>query len=95
MSKGAIIAITKSMAMELVGNGIRVNCVAPGFIKTPMANKVDGMMDENYDERLNALHPMGLGQTDDIANAILFLFSDMSKWMTGAVLNVDGGFTAQ
>lgn len=95
MSKGAIIAITKSMAMELVSNGIRVNCVAPGFIKTPMAKKVDGMMDESYDERLNALHPMGLGDVEDIANAILFLFSDMSKWMTGAVLNVDGGFTAQ
>lgn len=95
MSKGAILAITKSMAMELVSNGIRVNCVAPGFIKTPMAKKVDGMMDESYDERLNALHPMGLGDVEDIANAILFLFSDMSKWMTGAVLNVDGGFTAQ
>ena len=95
MSKGAIVAITKSLAMELVGNGIRVNCVAPGFIKTPMAKQVDGMMDENYDERLNALHPMGLGQPEDIANVILFLFSDMSKWMTGAVLNVDGGFTAQ
>ncbi len=95
MSKGAIVAITKSLAMELVGNGIRVNCVAPGFIKTPMAKKVDGMMDESYDERLNALHPMGLGDPGDIANAILFLFSDMSKWMTGAVMNVDGGFTAQ
>lgn len=95
MSKGAIVAITKSLAMELVGNGIRVNCVAPGFIKTPMAKKVDGMMDESYDERLNALHPMGLGEPVDIANAILFLFSDMSKWMTGAVMNVDGGFTAQ
>lgn len=95
MSKGAIVAITKSLAMELAGSGIRVNCVAPGFIKTPMAKKVDGMMDDSYDERLNALHPMGLGEPDDIANAILFLFSDMSKWMTGAVLNVDGGFTAQ
>ena len=95
MSKGAIVAITKSLAMELVGSGIRVNCVAPGFIKTPMAKKVDGMMDESYDERLNALHPMGLGDPEDIANAILFLFSDMSKWMTGAVMNVDGGFTAQ
>lgn len=95
MSKGAIIAITKSLAMELAGSGIRVNCVAPGFIKTPMAKKVDGMMDDNYDERLNSLHPMGLGQPEDIANAIVFLFSDMSKWVTGTVLSVDGGFTAQ
>ena len=95
MSKGAIIAITKSLAIELVDNGIRVNCIAPGFIKTPMANKVNGMMDESYDERLKALHPMGLGKSEDIAKAILFLFSDMSQWITGAVLNVDGGFTAQ
>lgn len=95
MSKGAIVAITRSLAMELVNNGIRVNCVAPGFIKTPMADKVDGMMDSEYDDRLNALHPMGLGRTEDVANGILFLLSDMSSWMTGAVLNVDGGFTAQ
>ena len=95
MSKGAIVAITKSLAMELVNNGIRVNCIAPGFIKTPMADKVDGMMDSEYDARLNALHPMGLGSSADVANGILFLLSDMSSWMTGAVLNVDGGFTAQ
>lgn len=95
MSKGAIVAITKSLAMELVNSGIRVNCVAPGFIKTPMADKVDGMMDAEYYDRLNALHPMGMGQTEDVAKSILFLLSDMSSWMTGAVLNVDGGFTAQ
>ncbi|QYR10299.1 SDR family NAD(P)-dependent oxidoreductase [Prevotella sp. Rep29] len=95
MSKGAIVAITKSLAMELVNNSIRVNCVAPGFIKTPMADKVDGMMDSEYDVRLNLLHPMGLGRTEDVAKGILFLLSDMSSWMTGAVLNVDGGFTAQ
>lgn len=95
MSKGAIVAITKALAMELVSNRIRVNCVAPGFIKTPMADKVDFMMDSEYDNRLNALHPMGLGRAEDVANGILFLLSDMSSWMTGSVLNVDGGFTAQ
>jgi NAD(P)-dependent dehydrogenase (short-subunit alcohol dehydrogenase family) len=81
--------------MELVSNGIRVNCIAPGFIKTPMADKVDGMMDTSYNDRLNALHPMGMGEAEDVAKGILFLLSDMSSWMTGAVLNVDGGFTAQ
>ena len=95
MSKGAIVAITKSLAMELVNNGIRVNCVAPGFIKTPMADKVDDMMDSEYDARLNTLHPMGLGRSEDVAKGILFLLSDMSSWMTGTILNVDGGFTAQ
>ena len=95
MSKGGIIAITKALAMELVSKGIRVNCVAPGFIKTPMMSDVSGSFDKDYYDRLNALHPMGLGEAEDIANGILFLLSDMSKWMTGAVLNIDGGFTAQ
>lgn len=95
MSKGAIIAITKSLAIELAGHDIRVNCVAPGFIKTSMAEKVDNMMDADYNARLDALHPLGLGKPEDVANGILFLLSDMSSWMTGAVLNVDGGFTAQ
>ncbi len=95
MSKGAIVAITKCLAMELVNNCIRVNCIAPGFIKTPMADKVDGMMDTEYNNRLNALHPMGMGKAEDVANGIIFLLSDMSSWMTGAILNVDGGFTAQ
>jgi len=95
MSKGGIIAITKALAMELVSKDIRVNCVAPGFIKTPMMSSVNGQMDDEYNKRLNDLHPMGLGRPEDIANSILFLLSDMSSWMTGAVLNVDGGFTAQ
>lgn len=95
MSKGGIIAITKALAMELVSKGIRVNCIAPGFIKTPMMTDISGSFDNEYYERLNALHPMGLGESTDIANGILFLLSDMSKWMTGTVLNIDGGFTAQ
>lgn len=95
MSKGGIIAITKALAMELVSKGIRVNCIAPGFIKTPMMADISGSFDNEYYERLNALHPMGLGESTDIANGILFLLSDMSKWMTGTVLNIDGGFTAQ
>ena len=95
MSKGGIISITKALAIELVSKGIRVNCIAPGFIKTPMMRDVAGSMDSEYFERLNSLHPMGLGEVSDIANGILFLLSDMSKWMTGSVLNIDGGFTAQ
>lgn len=95
MSKGGIIAITKALSMELVNKGIRVNCVAPGFIKTPMMTEVSGTMGEDYYTTLNKLHPMGLGEASDIANGILFLLSDMSKWMTGSILNIDGGFTAQ
>ena len=56
---------------------------------------VSSHFDDDYLDRLNDLHPMGLGRPEDIANGVAFLLSDMSSWMTGAVLNVDGGFTAQ
>lgn len=95
MSKGAIISMTKALAIELVTKNIRVNCVAPGFIQTKMMGDVSSHFDDDYLDRLNDLHPMGLGRPEDIANGVAFLLSDMSSWMTGAVLNVDGGFTAQ
>lgn len=95
MSKGGIISLTKALAMELASKGIRVNCIAPGFIKTPMMNDISSSFDQEYYTRLNNLHPLGLGDANDIANGILYLLSDMSKWVTGSILNIDGGFTAQ
>lgn len=94
-SKAAIIGMTKALAIEFANKGIRVNCVAPGFIKTNMADGVNTMFDAAYSERIEAMHPLGWGEPIDIANAITFLLSDASKWTTGAVFNVDGGFTAQ
>ena len=95
MSKSALHGITKSLAIELAPKHIRVNCVAPGFIKTQMLDDVSGSFDEEYNNRLNQLHPLGLGEADDIAYGITYLLSDMSKWVTGSILSVDGGFTAQ
>lgn len=95
MSKSAIIGITKALAMELGVKGIRVNCIAPGFVKSNMMGDNSFRFDEDYMQRLEALHPLGLGEPEDISNGIAFLFSDMSKWMTGAIINIDGGFTAQ
>lgn len=95
MSKTALHGITKSLAIELAAKKVRVNCVAPGFIKTEMLNEVSNSFDLEYNERLDKLHPLGLGTPNDVANAILFLVSDMSKWITGTILSVDGGFTAQ
>lgn len=94
-SKAAIIGMTKSLAIELVKKNIRVNCVAPGFIQTKMANGISSMFDNDYSEKIKEMHPLGWGEAIDIANAIAFLLSDASKWTTGAVFNVDGGFTAQ
>lgn len=95
LSKGAIVGMTKALAMEFAPKHIRVNCVAPGFIKTNMMDSVSKSFSGDYVNRLESLHPLGLGDAKDIANSILFLFSDMSSWVTGAVLNIDGGFTAQ
>lgn len=94
-SKAALIGMTKALAIEFAGKNIRVNCVAPGFVKTNMANGVNSMFDPQYAERIEHMHPLGWGEPSDIAYMIAFLLSDASKWTTGAVFNVDGGFTAQ
>ena len=94
-SKAALIGMTKALAIEFAGKNIRVNCVAPGFIKTNMADGVNAMFDQQYAERIEQMHPLGWGDAIDIANAVAFLLSDASKWTTGAVFNIDGGFTAQ
>ncbi len=94
-SKAAIIGMTKALAIELAQKNIRVNCVAPGFIKTNMAGSVNKMFDASYEGRIREMHPLGWGEARDVANGIAFLLSDAAKWITGAVFNIDGGFTAQ
>lgn len=95
MSKAALHGVTKSLSIELASKNIRVNCVAPGFVKTKMLDNVSASFNQDYYNTLNNLHPLGLGEADDVANAIAFLLSDMSKWITGSIISVDGGFTAQ
>ncbi len=95
VSKAAVVGLTKSLAIELAPKKIRVNCIAPGFIKTNMADGVNAMFDERYADRIEAMHPLGWGEASDIAWGIAFLLADVSKWTTGAVFPIDGGFTAQ
>lgn len=94
-SKAALIGMTKALAVEFASKKIRVNCVAPGFINTNMADGVEAKFDENYRDKIEKMHLLGWGEAIDVANAIAFLLSDASKWTTGAVFNIDGGFTAQ
>lgn len=92
-SKGAVVALTRNMAMDLATRGIRVNCVCPGFVQTEFIGGI--LADPARRARLTAMHPIGrLGQPDDIAKAVLFLASDDSSWITGQIIAVDGGFTA-
>ena len=95
VSKSALHGVTKSLAIELAPKNIRVNCIAPGFVKTNMLSEISNSFNSEYHETINKLHPLGLGEANDIANSVAFLLSDMSKWITGSIINVDGGFTAQ
>ena len=87
-TKWGVIGMTKSWAKELGRKGIRCNAVAPGFIITPMTEK----MPEKVLEMMKDKSPLkSLGYADDIANAYLYLASDEARFVTGAVLSVDGG----
>jgi NAD(P)-dependent dehydrogenase (short-subunit alcohol dehydrogenase family) len=97
-SKGAVLALTKALAIELAPFSIRVNAVAPGSVRTPMVqNNVNlGENPDNAWERIAAMHPLGRpGEPEDIADAITFLASARSSFVTGSVLTIDGGLTAQ
>ncbi len=87
-AKAGVIGFTKASAKELAGRNIRVNVVAPGFIETAMTDGIP----EKIREKMIASIPMGrMGQPEDIANAVCFLASDDSSYITGQVLVVDGG----
>lgn len=94
-TKASIHGICKSLAVELAESKIRVNCIAPGFVKTKMLTKNAKLFSENYLDNLTKLHPLGLGKTIDIANLIIYLFSQRSRWITGSIINIDGGYTAK
>ncbi|WP_416695877.1 SDR family NAD(P)-dependent oxidoreductase [Candidatus Pseudothioglobus sp. Uisw_050_01] len=86
--KSSIVTFTKSTASELGLKNIRVNCVIPGVIRTPMTSKY---IDENYDRLIKPIALGRLGESSDIANSILFLSSDMASYITGTSLEVSGG----
>jgi 2-keto-3-deoxy-L-fuconate dehydrogenase len=96
-SKGAVISLTRAMAIDHVGDGIRVNCVCPGTVDSPWVAR---LLDEAPDpvrarEQLTARQPMGrLGRPDEVAAAIAYLASDEAAFVTGTALVIDGGLTA-
>jgi len=92
-SKGAIISLTKSLAVEWAKYNINVNVVAPGFCKTSYAEKFKEKA-ELYDFTIDRTPMKKWGDSRDISNTIAFLASDMSGYITGEVVNIDGGWSA-
>jgi 3-oxoacyl-[acyl-carrier protein] reductase len=89
-SKGGIISFTKSLAAELAGNNITVNCVAPGWVETDMTSEV--LSDRDYKTKVEKEIPVGrLAPPEDIAGPVLFLASELARHINGEILNVNGG----
>lgn len=94
-SKGALCALTRSLAVELARERLRVNCVAPAFVRGEMWESMKTRITEEERRAIEAAHPLGIGEPRDVAYAIAFLLADTARWITGSTLIVDGGYTAQ
>lgn len=93
-SKAALQGLSKSLAIEMARNNIRVNCIAPGHVQTEMSIAFSKNLIEEQLSTIALKHPLGLGKPEDVAYAAGFLSSNLSKWITGTTLFVDGGYSA-
>lgn len=94
-SKGAILSLVKTIALEIAPKGMTINCISPGTILTPlMQQMMESLTEEQRKERQEGF-PLGLGLPSDIANTAMFLLSDGARWITGQNIVVDGGYTSR
>lgn len=92
-AKHGVVGLTKSAALEYSGQGIRINAIGPGFIKTPL---LEENLDEEQMQQITQLHPIGrMGQAEEVAELVLWLASDQSSFVSGAYYPIDGAYLAQ
>lgn len=89
-TKAALIAMSRCLAMEVINRRIRVNCLSPSMVETPLLDSAAKMIP--IQEQMDA-HPLGFGRPEDVANAAIFMISGASRWITGSTLVMDGGLT--
>jgi len=94
-SKAAVDGAVRSLACELAPKNIRINSICPGHVETEMNLEVKKTLSDDAYNQIVKSHPLGIGQPDDVANLAAFLVSDESRWITGATIPIDGGFTAR
>ena len=93
-SKGAVLSMSRSLAVELAKEKIRVNCIAPSNLKTAMTDVTGPTPSPEEYAAIEKEHPLGFGEPRDVAEAALYLLSPASRWVTGTTLVVDGGYSA-
>lgn len=93
-AKAALVGWARSLALELAPQRVRVNCVLPGMVRTPMAERTAAVISDEAMERHVAEYPLGIGEPVDVACAVRFLLSPAARWITGVQLVLDGGYTA-
>lgn len=94
-TKSAILGVVKSSALEFAKRKFRVNAVSPGVVNTPMTQKLFSQIEEDNIERIKQMHPLDIGEVEDVVPLIAFLLSDNSRWITGQNIKIDGGYSIQ
>ena len=92
-SKAALDGAVRSLACEFAPRKIRINSIAPGYVKTPMNEEAMKTLPQEAIDQIIKNHPLGVGTPEDVANLVIFLLSDESRWITGTTLIIDGGFS--
>lgn len=90
-AKAALVCAARCMSKELAPRGIRVNCISPGLVRTPMLDETSAVLGDSFLQKEEALYPLGLGEPEDVAELAAFLLSPATRWMSGQNIVIDGG----